>query len=75
MRPHRISAVAERWMNEMAYTALGYQTRAEECVRLANLAADELIRKELLTLRQSYLQTAERLQRLAALKGQAANSE
>ncbi len=52
----------------MAYNAAGYQTRAEECVRLANLAADDLIRKELLTLRQSYLQTAERLQRLAALR-------
>jgi len=35
--------------------------RAEECVRLANLAVDELIRNELLTLRQAYLRTAERL--------------
>jgi hypothetical protein len=67
-----ISAVAQRWMNDMAYSASGYHARAEECVRLANLAVDELIRKELLTLRQSYLQTAERLQRIADLRGQPA---
>jgi len=52
----------------MGYGATGYQNRAEECVRLANLAEDELIRRELLTLRQSYLQTAERLKRLPSAK-------
>jgi len=45
----------------MPYSAKAYAGRAEECVRLANLATDDLIRRELLTLRQSYLQTAERL--------------
>ena len=42
-----------------------YETRAEECVRLANLAKDDIIRSELLRLRQNYLQTAERLNRLS----------
>jgi len=50
----------------MGFSAAGYLDRAEECVRLANLAADELIQQELLTLRQAYLQTAERLQRLSS---------
>ena len=45
----------------MSYSVAGYMVRAEECVRLANLAVDELIRNELLTLRQAYLRTAERL--------------
>ncbi len=49
----------------MVYSADSFIERAEECVRLANLAEDELIRQELLQLRQSYLQTAERLQKLA----------
>jgi hypothetical protein len=49
----------------MSYSAKGYEGRAEECVRLANLTEDALIRKELLTLRQSYLQTADRLKRVA----------
>jgi hypothetical protein len=48
----------------MTYSAKGYEVRAEECVRLANMAEDELIRRELLTLRQSYLQTAKRLSQL-----------
>lgn len=45
----------------MPYSASAYLVRAEECVRLANIATDDLIRRELLTLRQSYLQTADRL--------------
>jgi len=45
----------------MAYSVEGYETRAKECVRLANLADDELIRAELLKLRQTYLQIAHRL--------------
>ena len=45
----------------MPYSANAYLVRAEECVRLANIATDELIRRELLILRQSYLQTADRL--------------
>ena len=48
------------------YSADGYETRAEECVRLANLAADEMIRRELLVLRQAYLQTAARLRGLSS---------
>jgi hypothetical protein len=49
----------------MVYNAESFIDRAEECVRLANLASDELIRQELLQLRQSYLQTAQRLEQLA----------
>lgn len=43
------------------YSSKGYLKRAEECVRLANLAGDELVRSELLKLRQTYLKAAERL--------------
>ena len=35
--------------------------RAEECVKLANQASDQMIRMELLKLRQTYLTIAERL--------------
>jgi hypothetical protein len=49
----------------MPYTASGYEQRAEECVRLANLTTDDLVRQQLLSLRQSYLQTAARLRQLA----------
>ena len=45
----------------MSQTAEAYRTRAEECVRLANLAKDEMIERRLLELRQEYLATAERL--------------
>ena len=45
----------------MPYSALGYARRAAECARLANHTRDELIRGELLRLRQGYLRTAERL--------------
>jgi len=38
-----------------------YPERAEECVRLANLASDDMIRAELLRLRQTYLNIAARL--------------
>ncbi len=47
----------------MVYTAEGYDMRAQECVVLANQAKDELIRRELLTLRQTYLGIAERLRK------------
>ena len=47
----------------MPYTVLGYKERADQCVKLANLADDELVRRELLTLRQTYLNIAERLKR------------
>lgn len=40
---------------------MGYEERAQECVRLANSTTDEMIRTELLKLRQSYLQIAERV--------------
>ena len=49
----------------MPYTAKGYETRAEECVRLANLATDGMIRQQLLSLRQTYLTTATRLRAMA----------
>jgi len=50
------------------YSSKGYLNRAEECVRLANLAADELVRSELLKLRQTYLKAAERLKTIEAQK-------
>ncbi|HUC63249.1 MAG TPA: hypothetical protein VMF53_14965 [Alphaproteobacteria bacterium] len=53
----------------MPYTAEGYRRRAEECVRLANLAREEMVQSELLRLRQSYLRIAERLEREAGRKG------
>lgn len=48
----------------MAYNAESFLTRAEECVRLAKLATDDLVQRELLQLRQVYLQTAERLAKM-----------
>jgi hypothetical protein len=45
----------------MPYSVTGYESRAEECVQLANQASDQLIRMELLKLRQTYLNIAERL--------------
>lgn len=45
----------------MAYNSESFVRRAEECVRVAKLTTDDLIHHELLQLRQSYLQTAERL--------------
>ena len=45
----------------MPYSVQGYEARAEECVHLANQANDQLVRMELLKLRQTYLNIAERL--------------
>lgn len=45
----------------MPYSVKGYEVRAQECVKLANQAADELVQMELLRLRQTYLTIAERL--------------
>ena len=53
----------------MPYSADGYEARAEECVRLANESTDEMIRRELLLLRQSYLKTAVRLRGLSGEEG------
>ena len=50
----------------MSYSVDAYIVRAEECARLANLAVDDLIRSELLNLRQTYLRTAERLRQLSS---------
>jgi len=47
----------------MPYSVAGYQERARECVKLANQATDEMVRVELLKLRQTYLNIAERLSR------------
>jgi hypothetical protein len=52
----------------MPYSVTGYRTRAEECVRLANLARDDMVQTELLRLRQSYLRIAERLEALGEKK-------
>jgi hypothetical protein len=42
------------------------EAHAQECVRLANLSKDEVVRAELLKLRQDYLRSAERLRALAS---------
>ena len=47
----------------MPYTVEGYEKRAEECVRLASDTKDPMLRTELLKLRQTYLNVAERLRR------------
>lgn len=47
----------------MPFSVLGYEERANECARLANLAVDQLVRMELLTLRQTYLTIAKRLKK------------
>ena len=48
----------------MSHTVEGFIFRAEECVRLANLTKDGMIQREILTLRQTFLKTAERLREL-----------
>jgi hypothetical protein len=48
----------------MTYTGSGYLKRAQECARLASLTDDQILRAELLKLRQSYLIAAERLQEM-----------
>ncbi|MEJ0043384.1 MAG: hypothetical protein WDM81_14710 [Rhizomicrobium sp.] len=45
----------------MTYSVKGYEERARECVTLANLAKDQMVRNELLKLRQTYLNIALRL--------------
>jgi hypothetical protein len=45
----------------MPYTVEGYEARAQECVSLANMAKDSMVRTELLKLRQTYLTIANRL--------------
>lgn len=46
---------------DMKFTGQGYESRAEECVRLANMTRDEMIQAELLKLRQTYLKIANSL--------------
>ena len=45
----------------MASSAGDYIKRADECIRLANLTADEMIQAVLLRQRQMYLKMAENL--------------
>ncbi|MBL6853324.1 MAG: hypothetical protein ISS15_15480 [Alphaproteobacteria bacterium] len=52
----------------MIYSAEGYEERARECVTLANLARDELVQRELLKLRQTYLNIANRLRKTDAVE-------
>ena len=47
----------------MPFSVRGYEERANECAKLANLALDQLVRMELLNLRQTYLKIAERLRK------------
>ena len=49
----------------MSYNVEGFRFRADECVRLANLSKDQMIQRELLSLRQVYLKAAERLSELS----------
>lgn len=42
-------------------TSDDYSGHAEECVRLANLTKDGFVKRELLTLRQTYLRTVDHL--------------
>ena len=48
-------------MGPTPYGPVGYEARAQECVRLANQAVDRMVQMELLRLRQTYLAIAERL--------------
>ena len=54
-------------VSAMPYSADGYDARAKECVRLANQTADEMVQRELLSLRQTYLRTAAELRGLNRL--------
>jgi len=45
----------------MPYSAEGYKQRAEECVRVANLAKDPMLQNAILRLRQDYLAISHRL--------------
>lgn len=45
----------------MPYSIEEFKARAQECVRLANLTDDELMRIELLKLRKAYVEIARRL--------------
>jgi hypothetical protein len=58
------AASTDRQGAVMVYSAESFIARADECVRLAALSRDDLVRQELLQLRESYLQTAERLAKL-----------
>jgi hypothetical protein len=51
----------------MSYNMQSLRGRAEECVRLANLTKDDAIQRELLSLRQTYLKSAELLHGLEFL--------
>ena len=48
---------------KLPYGSEDFAVRAEECVRLANMTTDQMIQRELLELRQIYLQTVSRLRR------------
>jgi len=48
-------------MSESNGFSRGYDMRAEECIRLASVTEDNILRRELLTLRQTYLRIASRL--------------
>ncbi len=52
-------------MTPPTYSPVGYETRAQECVRLANQSQDRMVQTELLRLRQTYLAIADRLRRHA----------
>jgi hypothetical protein len=60
---------------DMPYSIDGYEIRAQECVKLANQATDQMVQIELLKLRQTYLTIAERLREHDVVpRGQAAKT-
>jgi len=64
VRLGRLLSGRDRGTGALSYQADDYRRRAEECVRLANEAKDDLIQRDLLMLRQTYLQIADRLSKL-----------
>ena len=46
----------------MSFSPNGYVKRAQECLRLARAARDDMVRNELLQLHQTYLYLARRLE-------------
>jgi len=54
----------EEGIRTVTYSAQGYEGRAAECVKLANLTQDQMVQSELLKLRQTYLTIAQRLRGL-----------
>ena len=55
--------LSHAWGETVPYSVEGYEQRAQECARLANQTADQMVGAELLKLRQTYLKIAEQLRK------------